>query len=53
MQEDGTMSLRLWEQWTWVYGSLNPLSLSLSIYGDDHVIDDKGKYRCHALMITL
>jgi hypothetical protein len=25
----------------------------LSIYGDDHVIDDKGKYKCHALTITL
>jgi hypothetical protein len=28
-------------------------SLSLSIYGDDDVIDDKSKYKCHALMITL
>jgi hypothetical protein len=26
---------------------------SLSICGDDHVIDDKSKYSCHALMITL
>jgi hypothetical protein len=26
---------------------------SLSIYGDDHVIDDKSKYNCHDLMITL
>jgi hypothetical protein len=51
MQEDKTRSLRLWEQWTWDHGSLNPLSLS--IYGDDHVIDDKSKYKCHALMITL
>jgi hypothetical protein len=26
---------------------------SLSIYGDDYVIDDKSKYKCHALMRTL
>jgi hypothetical protein len=26
---------------------------SLSIYGDDHVIDNKIQYNCHALMITL
>jgi hypothetical protein len=26
---------------------------SLSIYGDDHVIDDKSKYKCYALMITI
>jgi hypothetical protein len=26
---------------------------SLSIYGDDHVIDNKNQYNCHALMITL
>jgi hypothetical protein len=25
----------------------------LSIYGDDHVIDDKSKYKWHDLMITL
>jgi hypothetical protein len=27
--------------------------LSLSIYGDDHVIGNTSKYNCHALMITL
>ena len=26
---------------------------SLPIYGDDHVIDNKNQYNCHALMITL
>jgi hypothetical protein len=26
---------------------------SLSIYGDDHVIDDKSKYKYYALIITI
>jgi hypothetical protein len=26
---------------------------SLSLYGDDHVLDDKSKYKCYALMITI
>jgi hypothetical protein len=24
-----------------------------SLYGDDHVLDDKSKYKCYALMITI
>jgi hypothetical protein len=28
-------------------------SLSPPIYGDDHAIDNKSKYNCHALMKTL
>jgi hypothetical protein len=27
--------------------------LYLYLYGDDHVLDDKRKYKCHALMITI
>jgi hypothetical protein len=38
----GTMDLGLWFTQS-----------NLSIYGDDLVIDDKSKYKCHALMITL
>jgi hypothetical protein len=45
------MSLLLWKQWA--PGLMVHSILSLSIYGDDHVIDDKSKYNCHALMITL
>jgi hypothetical protein len=26
---------------------------SISIYGDNQVIDDKSKFKCHALMRTL
>jgi hypothetical protein len=26
---------------------------SISIYGDDHVIDNRSKYNCHVLMINL
>jgi hypothetical protein len=50
MQEDKTRSLLLWEQWTWVHGFTQ---YSISIYGDDHVIDNRSKYNCHALVITL
>jgi hypothetical protein len=38
----GTMDLGLWFTQS-----------SLSIYDDDHLKDDKSKYKCHALMITL
>jgi hypothetical protein len=38
----GTMDLG-----SWVH------SIALSIYGGDHVIDNRNKYNCHALMITL
>ena len=50
MQEDKTGVFTLWKQWTWVHGFTQS---SLSIYGDDHVIDNKSTHNCHALMITL
>jgi hypothetical protein len=51
MQEDKTRSLLLSEQWTWVHAWFS--QSSLSIYFDDHFIDGKSIYNCHALMITL
>ena len=50
VQEDKTKVFTLWKQWTWVHGFTQS---SLPIYGDDHVIDNRSKYNCHALVITL
>ena len=46
-QDKGFYSVRRMDLGLWFTQS------SLSIYGDDHVIDNKSQYNCHALMITL
>jgi hypothetical protein len=47
MQEDKTNVFFYINNGHGFMGSLNPLS----IYGGDHVIDNKSRYKCHALMV--